>query len=112
MIDYSSRLLEIFFKRRSIRKFSSQPVRETDVRKIVEVGQCAPTACNFQNYSVVWVKDSKLKKKVLNTCGVARSIISAPVVFVICADVRRLERVLDHLADDYVLNVVTAIGLN
>jgi len=101
MARSSSRLLNIFLRRRSIRKFSSKPVREVDVQKIVEVGQCAPTACNLQTYSVVWVKDVKLREKVLDACGVSGSIRNAPVVFVICADVRRLSKVLGYLNYDH-----------
>lgn len=96
-------LLNTFLKRRSIRRFSSKPVKETDVKKIVEIGQRAPTACNLQTYSVVWVKDAKLREKVLDACGVYGSIRDAPVVFVICADVRRLGKVLDSLGYDHCL---------
>jgi nitroreductase len=103
MTSDSLRLLNIFLNRKSIRRFSSKPVREADVRKIVEVGQRAPTACNLQTYSVVWVKDAKLKERVLDACGVSGSIRNAPIVFVICADVRRLGKVLDYLGYDHCL---------
>ncbi len=93
----------MFLSRRSIRRFSSKQVREVDVRKIVEVGQRAPTACNLQTYSVVWVRDAKLREKVLDACGVSGSIGNASVVFVICADVRRLGKVLDYLGSDHCL---------
>ena len=93
----------MFLSRKSIRRFSSKAVREVDVRKIVEVGQRAPTACNLQTYSVVWVRDAKLREKVLNACGVSGSIGNAPVIFVICADVRRLGKVLDYLGYDHCL---------
>jgi nitroreductase len=103
MTSNSSSLLNVFLRRRSIRRFSSKPVREVDVRKIVEVGQRAPTACNLQTYSVVWVRDAKLREKVLDACGVTGSIRDAPIVFVICADVRRLGKVLDYLGYDHCL---------
>jgi len=93
----SPNLLGLFLQRRSIRKFSSKPVDEADVKRIVETGQRAPTACNLQTYSIIWVRDPKLKKKVFDACAVTGSIRTAPVVFVICADVRRLGKVLDHL---------------
>lgn len=83
--------------------FSGKPVKESDVRRIVEAGQCAPTACNLQSYSVIWVKDAKLREKVWDACEVSSSIRDAPVVFAICADVRRLGRVLDHLEYDHCL---------
>jgi nitroreductase len=87
----------LFFQRRSIRRFSSKSVKEDEIKKIVEAGQRAPTACNLQTYSIIWIRDAKLKEKVFNACAVTGSIRTAPVVFVVCADVRRLSKVLDHL---------------
>jgi len=95
--------MRLFLNRRSIREFSSKPVKELDVKKIVEVGQRAPTACNLQTYSVVWVRDAKLREKIWGACGVTGSMKEAPVVFVICADVRRLGKVLDFQGFDHCL---------
>ena len=103
MARHSSSLLNTFLNRRSIRKFSSNPVREVDVRKIVEVGQRAPTACNLQTYSIVWVRNAKLREKVLDACAISVSVRKAPVIFLICADVRRLGKVLDYLNYDHCL---------
>jgi nitroreductase len=99
----SSKLLSLFHKRRSIRKFKPKPVRETDVQKIVETGQRAPSACNLQTYSIVWAKDPRVKEKVLDACEVRGSIRRARVVLVVCADVRRLGKTLDFLGADHCL---------
>lgn len=93
--------LDLFIGRKSIRKFSSKPVEEVDVLKIIKAGQRAPTACNLQTYSVVWVKDKKLKDKVLDACEVSGTIREAPIVFAICADIRRLSKVLNFLKHDH-----------
>jgi len=89
--------LDLFIGRRSIRKFSSKPVEEVDVRMIIEAGQRAPTACNLQTYSVVWVRDKKLKEQVLDACEVSGTIREAPIVLAICADIRRLSEVANFL---------------
>jgi nitroreductase len=93
--------LNLFLDRRSIRKFSSRSVRDVDVHRIVEAGKRAPTACNFQTYSVVWIRDAKLKKKMYDSCGRFDSIMEAPIVLAICADVHRLSKVLDYLGSDH-----------
>lgn len=103
MNEDSSKLLSLFYKRRSIRKFKSKPVKETDVQKIVETGQRAPSACNLQTYSIVWAKDPKVKAKILDACEVTGSIRSARVVLVVCSDVRRLSKTLDSLGADHCL---------
>ncbi|MDH7478099.1 MAG: nitroreductase family protein [Candidatus Bathyarchaeota archaeon] len=98
-----SKLLNIFFNRRSIRKFSSKPVPEETVQRIVETGQRAPSACNLQTYSIIWVKDPEIKEKILDVCWASKQIRNVPVVFVICADFRRLRRTLDYLGADHCL---------
>jgi len=103
MKSQSAGLLDLFFARRSIRKFKSKQVSKSIVKKIVDVGQRAPSACNLQTYSIVWVRDAKKKRQVWDACGVPKGIRDAPVVFVICADVRRLARVLDYLGSDHCL---------
>jgi len=103
MKTQSAKLLDLFFSRRSIRKFRSKQVSESFVKKIVEVGQRAPSACNLQTYSVVWVRDANIKQQVWDACAVPENIRDAPVVFVICADVRRLARVLDYMGSDHCL---------
>jgi len=87
--------LEVLFRRRTIRKFKEKPIDEEIVRRIVKAGQRAPSACNLQTCSIIWVKDPKKRKEVLRACG--NPDISAPVVLVICADLRRLARTLSAL---------------
>jgi nitroreductase len=101
MSTVSQQLLNLFFKRRTIRRFSSKPVPEEVVQRIVEAGQRAPTACNLQTYSVIWVRDDKLKNKVLDACKISGAIREAPIIFVICADVYRLSQVLDYLGHNH-----------
>jgi len=78
-----------------------KPIDEEIVKRIVEAGQRAPSACNLQTYTIIWVKDPKKRKEVLSTCG--NPDISAPVVLVICADLRRLARTLSALGYDHCL---------
>lgn len=98
-----SQLLQILFDRRSIRKFKTMLIADNVAEKIVEAGQRAPSACNLQTYSVVWVRDKETKEKVWKDCFVTSAIRKAPLLFVICADLRRLAKVLDYLGHDHCL---------
>ncbi len=91
----------MLFARRTIRRFKSTSVAEADIRKIVEAGQRAPSACNLQTYTIIWVKDKQKRQKVLDACGVQN--VTAPGVLVICADLRRLAKTLDSLDYDHCL---------
>ena len=103
MIESAAQFLQLLFSRRTIRKFKVESVANEVVLRIVEAGQRAPSACNLQTYTVLWVKDAEQKEKVWDACGVPGSIRDAPVVFVICADVRRLAKALDYLHYDHCL---------
>jgi len=102
-VENASQLLQILFDRKSIRKFRSTPIADSVAKKIVEMGQRAPSACNLQTYSVIWVKDGEIREKAWNACFVPNAIRKAPLLFVICADIRRLIKVLDYLDHDHCL---------
>jgi len=103
MIESGAQFLQLLFSRRTIRKFRVESIADQVVLRIVEAGQRAPSACNLQTYTVVWVKNAEQKERVWDACGVPKSIRDAPVVFVICADVRRLAKALDYLHYDHCL---------
>jgi len=103
MYENASQLLQTLLDRRSIRNFKITPIADDVAEKIVEIGQRAPSACNLQTYSVVWVKDAEIKEKVWKACFVPNAVRKAPLLFVICADVRRLAKALDHLGHDHCL---------
>jgi len=103
MRENGGQFLRLLFSRRTVRKFKVESVADQVALKIVEAGQRAPSACNLQTYTVVWVKDTEKKEKVWDACGVPKSIRDAPIVFVICADVRRLAKTLDYLHHEHCL---------
>ena len=103
MSKTDAQFLRLLFSRRTIRKFRTESVADQVVQRIVETGQRAPSACNLQTYTVVWVKDAEQKERVWDACGVPKSIRDAPIVFVICADVRRLAKALDYLHYEHCL---------
>ena len=71
-------------QRRSIRKFTDKLVEDKLVEKIVEIGQRAPLAGEF--YSIIWVKDPKIKEQI----PYVRQ--SCPVLLIVCVDFRKAER--------------------
>jgi len=59
---------DVICKRRSIRKFSNNPVEKNKIREIIEAGVQAPSACNFQAWKFRILTD-KEKEKVVNLGG-------------------------------------------
>ncbi len=79
-------------KRRSIRKFSSDPLTEEEVREIITAGVWAPSAGNAQPWKFIVVRDAALKDKLVAVAHGQRFVAEAPVVIVVCADVGRARR--------------------
>ena len=78
--------MELLKKRRSIRRYKSDPVPDEDVQTILEAARLAPSWGNRQCWQYVVVTDESIKEKL---AGEERKWISeAPIVIVACADTR------------------------
>ena len=56
-------MLEIIRNRRSVRQFTSDPVTQEQVEKLLEAGIMAPSAMNKQPWHFAFVKDAGLLKE-------------------------------------------------
>lgn len=63
-MDYDS-FLALVKKRRTIRRFKSDPVPDEYVNKIIEAARWAPSGYNLQPWEFVVVKDKKLKDTIV-----------------------------------------------
>lgn len=56
--------LELIIRRQSDRKYSDQQVEDDKLRRIVEAGRMAPSACNSQPWKFIVVTESELIQKI------------------------------------------------
>lgn len=78
---------EVIKNRRSIRQFKPTEIPDETIREILELAQLAPSAGNLQAYKVKIIKSKEDKMKLKEaTMSKQESLVSAPVVLVICAD--------------------------
>ena len=80
---------EVVHQRRSIRKFTPKAVEESELRKILEAVNRAPSAGNLQAYQIFVVKDPKVQESLARASGGQRAVVEAPVVLVFCAEPAR-----------------------
>jgi nitroreductase len=66
-MDYDN-LLELLKKRRSTRRYVTDPVPDEAIDKIIEAARWAPSGFNQQPWEFVVVKDPKLKKGIVEIC--------------------------------------------
>lgn len=78
--------LELAKERYSVRSFKNQPIEDEKLKKILEAGKVAPTACNFQPQKIYVVKSEELRKKLATA---SPCTFDAPVILVIGYDKTR-----------------------
>ncbi len=79
-------VLEAIKTRRSVRSFTSQPVSDEEVEKLLDAATWAPSAGNIQPWEFIVVRDSEVKQGLCKAALDQKFIEQAPVVIVVCAD--------------------------
>lgn len=78
--------------RRTIRKYTAEPVSEALLNELLSTAMRTQTMGNLQLYSVVVTRDEEMKQR-LSPCHFGQPMVTgAPVVLTICADFRRTTR--------------------
>ena len=81
-------LFEAIMGRRSVRKFTSDPVGDEEVRKILEAARWAPSWANTQCWEFIIVRSPETKKALSETLSrrnpATEAVEKAPVVIVAC----------------------------
>jgi nitroreductase len=80
------KLTDIVRKRRATPAFSSAPVREEDLRKILRAGLEAPSSYNMQPWRFVVVRDLEQRRRLRVAAMNQEQVEQAPVIIVACGD--------------------------
>ncbi len=88
--------LTVFSQHRSVRFFLTDPLKEGDLDLIVEVGRRAPTDAQGHMYAMVRIVDRTLRDRIAALCANQQHIRDAVEFFVVCLDVYRLRRLVEH----------------
>lgn len=86
----STDLFYVMSTRRSTRKFSPRPVEQWKIDKILAAADTAPTAGNFQGFEIFYVKDPKIKEKLVLAAN-NQPYVNTPVVIVFCSNPERVK---------------------
>jgi nitroreductase len=79
---------EAIEKRRSIRKFKTDPVPDEHITALLNSARLAPSGCNAQPWRFKIIKDQETKLKLSHAAHDQSFIAEAPVVLVCCADIK------------------------
>jgi len=76
---------DVVRKRRSIRRYKPDPVKEDKLTRVLEAGRLAPSAANRQPWHFIVVRDPKVREA-LRAAYDRDWFVNAPVIIVVCAD--------------------------
>lgn len=79
-------MLDTIFARRSIRKYTGEPVTEEQVRKLLEAAMAAPSANNSQPWHFVVVQDREQLRRLAEAHPYGRMQAEAALSIAVCAD--------------------------
>jgi nitroreductase len=105
---------DILLNRRTIRKYSTKPVEESQLNDLITMGCRASTTGNMQVYSIVITRSSQKKSELAPFHFNQKMITEAPVVLTFCADFNRfnkwcLQRNADPCYDNFLSFFTAAI---
>jgi len=104
-------LLEVIYRRRSVRKYEKKPIPEEILKAILEAGRLAPTAKNLQPWHFIVVRDPEIKRKLVFTDW-NNFIEEASVVIVGCGEMDKKWAVVDvAIALQNMVIAAEALGL-
>jgi nitroreductase len=78
--------LEVIFARRSIRKYSGEPVNETDVAALLQAGMAAPSASNRKPWHFVAIREKAVLKRLAEAHPYGKMIANAGLGIAVCGD--------------------------
>ncbi|MDR1942345.1 MAG: nitroreductase family protein [Endomicrobium sp.] len=78
--------MDVFFERKSVRKYLQDDVKEEDLNYILRAAMSAPTARNARCYSFIVVRDKETHKKIAEVHRAAQMILQAPLAILVVGD--------------------------
>ena len=82
-------IIDIIKSRRSIRKFTSEPVSEELVETILEAGSWAPSGLNNQPWRFAVIRDAGLRQAISELTHYSKVVITAQVLIAVFLDTEK-----------------------
>ncbi|MDY7079515.1 MAG: nitroreductase family protein [Chloroflexota bacterium] len=110
----SREFIQTIFARRSIRKYTDEPVSEADVKTLLEAAMAAPSASNRKPWQFFVVTERQVLDALAEAHPHGKMLFQATLCISVCGDLTQMERywVQDcSAATENLLLAATALGL-
>ncbi len=92
-------VLEAIYTRRSIRKYTGQPVDDEQMQKILKAGFAAPSANNKQPWHFIIIREKDTLEKIAEKHPYAKMLVQAGCGIIVCGDTEKEDRT-GYLVED------------
>lgn len=83
------KVLEFIMQRRSIRKFTDQPVEQNKIENLLIAAMAAPSAMNLQPWEFVVIQDEAILREIRKTLNFGKMV--APLAIVVCGNLSSIK---------------------
>ena len=94
-------VFEVFWRHRSIRHFLPTPIPQEHLDLLMNAAQHASTDASAQMYTFIRVSDPALREEMARLAGNQEHIRTCAEYFIVCLDVYRLRRLIEHRGGRY-----------
>jgi nitroreductase len=78
--------LNVILARRSIRKYTSEPVTDEDIKKLLEAAMAAPTGGNRKPWHFIIIKERETLDRLAVRHSYGKMLTEAPLCIAVCGD--------------------------
>jgi nitroreductase len=79
-------LINTILARRSIRKYTTQPINETDIKTMLQAAMAAPSASNLKPWHFIVISNRKKLDKLAEVHPHGKMLAEAPLCIAVCGD--------------------------
>lgn len=80
------KIFEAILSRRSIRKYTAEPISEMEIRKMLEAAMAAPSASNLKPWHFIVVTERRLLDELAQAHPHGKMLFEAPLCIAVCGD--------------------------
>ena len=80
------KLIEAILARRSIRKYTAEPVDREDIRTLLEAAMAAPSSSNRKPWHFIAVTDRQILDNLAKVHPYGKMLFEAPLCIAVCGD--------------------------
>lgn len=81
--------MKAIFERRSIRKYTDEPVSDADLKDLLRAAMAAPSTKNSQPWEIIVVRERALIDEITKVHPYSKMLSGAPIAIIICGDMKR-----------------------